>query len=384
MSRQWLRIGVVVAACGGSALAQSGGTPTIQSVRERVARDVPASMKYERVPGLPMVPGLAIAVIDGGAVVFSRGFGVTRAKDGVAVTDETRFEAASLSKPVTAYVALQLVDAGTLALDAPLTRYVKYADLPDDARAAAITARIVLSHRTGFANWRRRDPLQIFFTPGERFSYSGEGYVYLQRAIESITAETLDVAADRLVFKPLGMTRTSFVPASGAPDVAWPHTDIGTPLPVPPQATRQVNAAASLVTTAADYGRFVAAALGGDRLKRETAYDMFTPQIHLDPTCTQCTGRSPKSLSKDLSWGLGWGIEESSAGRTIWHWGDNPGFKNYVAVSLTSRRGFVYFSNSDSGLALRDRITEMVIGGQHPASALLTYPQLGADGLKPR
>src|SRR4029078_6503121 len=97
-----------------------------------------------------------------------------------AVTESTRFEAASLSKPVTAYVALQLVDAGRLALDAPLTKYMPYADLPAYPRAKTMTARHVLSHTTGFANWRRRDPLKLFFAPGERFRYSGEGYVYLQ------------------------------------------------------------------------------------------------------------------------------------------------------------------------------------------------------------
>jgi CubicO group peptidase (beta-lactamase class C family) len=351
---------------------------------QQIDRELPSWMKYERAAGLPMVPGLAIAVIDNGQVVLSKGFGVTRQSDGRAVTDETRFEAASLSKPVTAYVALQLVDGGKLSLDAPLTRYVKYADLPDDPRGAAITARIVLSHRTGFANWRRRDPLKIFFTPGERFSYSGEGYVYLQRAIEAIMGETLDVTAKRLVFDPLGMTKSSFAPQPAAPDLALPHSDIGTPLPSPASQGRQVNAAASLVTTAADYGRFVTALVRGDRLQRATAAEMFTPQIRLDPSCTQCTDRASTTTSPDLAWGLGWGIEESSGGRTIWHWGDNPGFKNYVAVSLASRRGFVYFSNSDSGLALRDRVVDLVLGGRHPAAALLSYDQLGPDGMPAR
>jgi CubicO group peptidase (beta-lactamase class C family) len=235
-----------------------------------------------------------------------------------------------------------------------------------------MTARHVLSHTTGFANWRRRDPLELFFAPGERFSYSGEGYVYLQRVIEAITGDTLEVAAKRLVFQPLGMSRSTFV--NDGSDIAARHTDIGTPLDLGPSPSAP-NAAASLVTTAADYGRFVAAAMAGERLKPETARLMLTPQVQLEG-CVMCTTRDRAKPSPDLAWGLGWGLEDSSEGRVAWHWGDNGGFKNYVAVLLPAKRGFVYFSNSDSGLALRDQIVARVLGGTHPAAQLLDYKQL--------
>ena len=338
----------------------------VNAITAGLAADLPRLMEQAR------VPGLAIAVIDRGRVAWTRGFGVMRAGGDAAVTESTRFEAASLSKPVTAYVALQLVDAGRLALDAPLTKYMTYADLPDDPRAKTMTARHVLSHTTGFANWRRRDPLKLFFAPGERFSYSGEGYVYLQRVIETITGATLEAAAKRMVFEPLGMTRSTFV--NDGADIASRHTDIGMPLELGP-APSAVNAAASLVTTAADYGRFVAAAIAGARLKPETAQLMLTPQVQLD-NCVMCTTRDRAEPSRDLAWGLGWGLEESSEGRVAWHWGDNGGFKNYVAVLLPARRGFVYFTNSDSGLSLRDQIVARVLGGTHPASRVLDYQQL--------
>jgi CubicO group peptidase (beta-lactamase class C family) len=351
---------------GRVSLAPPPAVPPIDRVTAGLTTDLPALMTRAG------VPGLAIAVIDNGRVAWSRGFGLMRAGGDAAVTESSRFEAASLSKPVTAYVALQLVDAGRLELDAPLTRYVKYADLPDDPRVQSMTARHVLSHTTGFANWRRRDPLKLFFAPGERFSYSGEGYVYLQRVIEAITGGPLEAAASRLVFQPLRMTRTTFI-NSGA-DIAARHTDIGSPLELPPSPPAP-NAAASLVTSAADYGRFVAAALGGERLKPATARMMLTPQIQLEG-CTMCTTRDRAEPSRDLAWGLGWGLEESSAGRTAWHWGDNAGFKNYVALSLPAKRGFVYFSNSDSGLSLRDTLLARIIGGTHPASTLLDYKQI--------
>jgi CubicO group peptidase (beta-lactamase class C family) len=347
-------------------LPQPALVPRLEEVTARLGADVPRLMSQAH------VPGLAIAVIDNGRVAWTQGFGVMRAGAAAPVTATTRFEAASLSKPVTAFVALQLVDAGRLALDTPLTQYMKYADLPADLRAAAITARHVLSHTTGFANWRRRDPLTLFFAPGERFSYSGEGYVYLQRVIETITGDTLEAAARRLVFEPLGMARSSFI--NDGSDIASRHTDRGTPLELGPSPSTP-NAAASLVTTAADYGRFVAAALGGERLKPATARMMLTPQVQL-AGCIMCTSRAPGEPSRDLAWGLGWGLEESSVGRVAWHWGDNGGFKNYVAVSLPAKRGLVYFTNSDSGLALRDQLVARVLGGTHPASQLLDYAQL--------
>jgi len=168
------------------------------------------------------------------------------------------------------------------------------------------------------------------------------------------------------------MTRSTFV--NDGADIASRHTDIGMPLELGP-APSAVNAAASLVTTAADYGRFVAAAIAGERLKPETARLMLTPQVQLD-NCVMCTTRDRAEPSRDLAWGLGWGLEESSEGRVAWHWGDNGGFKNYVAVLLPARRGFVYFTNSDSGLSLRDQIVARVLGGTHPASRVLDYKQL--------
>jgi CubicO group peptidase (beta-lactamase class C family) len=78
--------------------------------------------------------------------------------------------------------------------------------LPVTNGSGRLQARIVLSHRTGFPNWRDGDSLTIYFTPGERFSYSGEGYVYLQRAVEHITGKPLSEYMSEAVFTPLGMS----------------------------------------------------------------------------------------------------------------------------------------------------------------------------------
>jgi CubicO group peptidase (beta-lactamase class C family) len=161
-------------------------TPTEATVPQ-LERDIPELMKKAG------VPGLAIAVIRGGKTTWLHGFGMKEVKTGQPLTGETVFEAASLSKPVFTYGVLKLVEQGKLGLDVPLTTYLPKPFVAGDERLAKITARIVLSHRTGFPNWPADDgSVSIYFTPGERFSYSGQGYIYLQRVVEQYHTELSD------------------------------------------------------------------------------------------------------------------------------------------------------------------------------------------------
>ena len=121
------------------------------------------------------VPGVSIAVLRNGKTAWIGSYGSDKATQ-QAVTDRTLFNAASLSKTVFASTVLRLVDQGKIDLDAPLTHYVR--DRPShDPRLDEATVRIALSHRTGFPNRRTdaKDELEIYFDPGSRFSYSGEG-----------------------------------------------------------------------------------------------------------------------------------------------------------------------------------------------------------------
>jgi CubicO group peptidase (beta-lactamase class C family) len=179
--------------------------PTEATV-QKLERDIPEIMKSAG------VPGLAIAVIRGGKTIWLHGFGMKDVKTGQPVTGETVFEGASLSKPLFTYGVLKLVEQGKLGLDVPLTKYLPKPFVAGDQRLAKITARIVLSHRTGFPNWPADDgSVSIYFTPGERFSYSGEGYIYLQRVVEKITGKPLNEYMTQNVFTPLGMSSSSYV-----------------------------------------------------------------------------------------------------------------------------------------------------------------------------
>ena len=143
--------------------------PSVRSTRDAISRlenEVPGLMKQGG------VPGMQIALIRDGKTIWLHGFGVKDKKTREPVRTDTVFEAASLSKPVFTYGVLKLVDQGKLDLDTPLSSYLPKPYVPDE-RVGKITARLVLSHRTGFPNWRGSDGLlPIYFSPGERFSYS--------------------------------------------------------------------------------------------------------------------------------------------------------------------------------------------------------------------
>jgi len=310
------------------------------------------------------VPGLSIACASAEGPVWSHAAGVRDAatpEDGepAAVDAETVFEAASLSKPVFAYVVLQLVDAGLLELDAPLVDYAPLADLAGDRRHEEITARMVLSHATGLPNWRPPGGrLELHSDPGERWTYSGEGFALLQRVVEALAAESLAQLAQRFVFEPLGMTRSSFVWREDlAPNVALPHDAQGRSQPM--RQLAEGEAAFSLLTTASDYALFLAAILRGEGLAPETRELLATPQVDVDAGVT---------------WGLGFGLEEHPDGLALWHWGHNDGYRAYMLAFPARDFAFVFFANGENGMLLLEHLVELVTGeDEHPALAHLGY-----------
>jgi CubicO group peptidase (beta-lactamase class C family) len=350
--------------------------PMNAAAEARLGKDIPALMEKAG------VPGLSIAVIRSGKAVWTESFGVRSAATKKPVAQDTMFNVGSLSKPVFAYGVLKLVDAGKLKLDEPLAPNLPKEFAVDDPRFNQITARFVLSHRTGFPNWPGDGkPLAIHFTPGERFSYSGAGMVLLQKAVEKITGKPLNDYMQAAVFGPLGMKHSSYVwnPAFEN-EVAVGHDVGGAPTDL--SKADQANAAASLMTTAEDYAVFLGSVLQRKGLEPATLLEMETSQIAVDTGCSNCVEGTPSGkLSTAIFWGLGFGIEKTPEGESLWHWGDNGVFKAFFVVRPASKAGVVYMTNSENGLSIGRQILAETLGGQQPAFDWLKYDDYDSPGL---
>jgi CubicO group peptidase (beta-lactamase class C family) len=318
------------------------------------------------------VPGVAAAIIRDGRLDRYACCGVGSAQSADVVDENTVFEAASLTKPVFAHMVLQLVEQGYLSLDAPLGDYLPNY-VPGDDRASTITPRQALSHTPGLPNWRNAEwPLKTHFAPGDRFSYSGEGFLYLQKAVEAITGKRAHVLVEQLVLAPFAMTRSSLIWDSRFnANRAYPHDDFGrAALSFKPA---EANAAWSLQTTASDFGRFLLAVLDGSRLTPQGAELWLRPQIEIKHQGAECLGPRDGDVATGVAWGLGWGLEPAEG--TFFHWGDINGSRAFTIGSIRNRDALVIFTNGASGLSIMPELLAHFMPGDRPSLAWLDYPR---------
>jgi CubicO group peptidase (beta-lactamase class C family) len=346
----------------------SKADPKSKELIARLERSIPRLMTEGE------VPGLSIAIIKDAKVVWQQSFGVANSATRQPVNDDTVFEAASLSKPVFAYGVLKLVERGKLDLDTPLVKYLSKPYVENDERANLITARMVLSHTTGFPNWSFNQPLRTQFNPGERFSYSGEGFVYLQKVVERLTGQPLDALMRKEVFEPLGMYSSSFVWMDKYETLkATGHDSAGTARPL--RKNPEANAAGSLHTTTSDYAKFVVAVMQGKGLRKETLNQMLGRQTRVDEGCSNCIANEPTGkFSDSIFWGLGWGLQRTERGNSFWHWGDNNNDTHaFVIASEKQKSGLLIFTDSGNGHSIIPEIVSQVMGGQQPLTAWINY-----------
>jgi CubicO group peptidase (beta-lactamase class C family) len=289
-----------------------------------------------------------------------------------ALHSDSVFQAASLSKPVFAYAVLKLIAQGKMALDVPVVKYLpngyrhqfyplkaEPSELVNDPRLEEITVRMVLNQTSGLPNWAS-GPLNFDSIPGTKWAYSGEGYVLLQRAVEAVTGQPLDQFMLAQVFKPLGMHHSSYVWNERIAQDLLP----GTRANGAPRTTldlKSPNAAFSLFTTAADYGRFLVKVLNDEDVIKQ----LRAAPVAVDP-------------GLGLSWGLGWGMARDQGDSYIWQWGNNTGYRAFVIASVRTGDGLVILTNGENGLKLAEPMTQRILPGEHK---LFQFPMLGDDAL---
>ncbi|HEU5137667.1 MAG TPA: serine hydrolase [Steroidobacteraceae bacterium] len=340
----WVALAAIAAVLGQHAAAAPPPLPTREELE--------GLLNAFDVPGIAMA-SLTNCELDGQSLVA----GHASLNPAKAVTAATVFEAASLSKPVFAWLVLQLAEEKIIDLDRPMAETFGYARIPDKAAYAKLTPRMVLTHRTGLPNWvdestyfhRRVAPIPFKSPPGTVYSYSGEAFQLLQAFVEKKTGRTLAA----LFHARLGrwMPNSTFVnplargtvPSRGYRSAKRP--DSGRDMT---NLSERAMAASSLVTTAEDYARFLSLVCKGEGLSRAAYDDMLRAQSPVPP------GESPFPTS----YGLGWAISDLGGTTLVSHNGNNGEYRAFAGFIRESRDGIVILTNGANGQALIDALIQ--------------------------
>ncbi len=359
----WLALIGVVGSSGVAADERSGRDPRLDQLRAHI-RD---SQRRAH------IPGLSVAVVDDFQLVWSEGFGVCEAGSPRPVTEHTRFQAASISKPVTALAVMRWVQSKRLDLDQPVNEVLQSWKIPENdlTRATPVTLRQLLCHGagltvSGFPGYTVDAPrptlleilegkppantpaIQVDLAPGTQFRYSGGGYTVLQQLIEDQLEQPFARVLDELVFDPLEMKESAFEqPPSGDLDnYASGHLANGTPVAGRWHVYPEL-AAAGLWTTPTDLARFAIelGRAGADQMPRlletETAQEMFRPQV-------------------SANIGLGVFLRGQGQAARFLHSGGNQGFNCLLVATQSTGQGVVIMTNHDRGMLICDAIVRRV------------------------
>jgi CubicO group peptidase (beta-lactamase class C family) len=326
-------------------------------------------------------PGLAVALVYHGQVVWVAGYGVADRTTGQPVTAATRFQAASLSKPVTAWGVLRLVESGRIGLDEPVVGHLRrWRPPPSPFDADGLTVRRLLSHTAGLSVHgyvgQTSDrplpsieaslagetgdgfPVELLAAPGRGWLYSGGGYSVLQLLVEELTGRPFADYLQAEVLDPLGMTASS-LQWSRTFETARPHDADGRAIP---DFVFAEQAAAGLVTTAPDLARFLAAALADPRGEPPGRGVLSPAGVRLALTAAPATeGR----------WGLGYGLGLTPGGdRLAYHEGANRGWRAGLALLPNRRAGIALLANGDAGSAPIDAAVQQWLAPATPRLAV--------------
>lgn len=362
---------LLLAALNGCASNATRIAQVEQGLRHAVIVDgaAPATMNLQARMRHHHVPGVSIAVIENYQLAWARGYGVMQAGAAQAVTTSTLFQAASISKPVAALAALNLVEQGKLQLDEPVNHKLKSWRLPENdfTRATPVTLRQLLSHSAGttvhgFGGYPQgdavptlvqvldgappanSDAVRVDTVPGKTWRYSGGGTSVAQQLMQDVTQESFTALMQRLVLAPLAMTHSTFaqpLPAEKASTAAHGHKPDGSVIKggwhVHPE-----QAAAGLWTTPSDLAQFALA------LMQDTA------------GASAMLTRQPGLSAQGGRMGLGVFLEGHGRAMRFSHGGSNAGYKCYLIAFPQTGQGAVVMTNGDGGGALLREINRAI------------------------
>ena len=319
------------------------------------------------------IPGLSITVFDNNEILWSKGYGLKDKKSAKPVTENTLFQAASISKPVTSVAAFKLIEENKFSLDENVNSKLTSWQVPDNefTKNEKVTARRIMSHTSGlstsgFQGYSQKDsiptlievlqgskitnsePVRVIQKPGESEIYSGGGITVLQMLMEDVSGKEFSQLLDDLVLNPTGMKSSSFaypLPENLHELTANGYDENGAVIPngyhIYPE-----KAAAGLWSTPSDLARFMIALGESYRGEDDTLLKQSSAQIMLT--------RIPNAG------GTGIGIDGEGNAFRFRHSGGNAGFSCYAVSFANTGRGVVIMTNSDNGFPLIHEIVRAV------------------------
>ena len=299
------------------------------------------------------IPGVSLALIKDGKIAYHKTYGVKNTTTKEAVNDKTLFEAASITKPVFAYVVLRLAEKGIIDMDKPLHQYLGFEALEEYPEYKKMTARHVLIHRSGLPNWGA----SMINTPGEKYGYSGEGFEYLKRVVVEISGKSIEQLLDEELIRPFGLYHMEFSDSQELREVVSSGHMMGRPTnwSIPQEA----GMAFSMHTEARAFSEFALLLLEQKGLSPKMYKEFMT--IH-----TESNSEYWNDKNKREGAGLGIFVRETNFGDTYNHGGNNGDFKCLFEVFRDLKMGYVIYTNSDSGSELTSDITYLLVEGNKP------------------
>ena len=305
------------------------------------------------------IPGVSLALIKDGKVVYHKTYGVKNTFTGEKVDSNTLFEAASITKPVFSFAVQRLAERGTIDLDKPLYLYLPYPDIVYDERYKLMTARHVLTHRTGFPNWRSMNEdgkLDLKFTPGTSYNYSGEGFEYLKMVIEKITGKQVEQVLKEEVLDPIGLYHTFFSRNDSLRQmVANGHYDL---LPTYDELPESPGMAWSMHTEANIFSKFMLYMLEQKGLNAATYQTMLSKHSEYNFGPDEEKPKVPTYMGMSLE------IRETPFGKTFGHGGNNGDFKCQFEVYKDLKMGYAIFTNSNTSDGLLSSFRKFLVEGK--------------------
>ncbi len=346
-----------------SALAQS----ILRIDGSKVSADS-LDLKIKSLMKAATVSGTAVAVFNDNKPIFNKTYGLADVQKNIPLQKSSVLYAASFSKMVFAYIAMQFVDENLIELDKPLVQYLNkplpemqiegfrrgYHDLKADKRYEKITARMCLTHTTGFPNWRWFEAdkkLKIKFEPGTRYSYSGEGLYLLQFVMEQVSGKGYESISQARVFNPFQMVSTSQVwQTRFDTSMAYGHNANGEAYEL--NKWKDASAGGSMSTTFEDFTKFYAQLISGRGLSKKRFTDMTSQQIRIRSRSQFGPLALIDSTDNDdiqLGYGFGVGTFQTPYGRAFFKEGHDEGWGHYSVSFPDKKIAVVMMTNSDNG-----------------------------------